>query len=420
MSIADKITQLTNIRAAIRSALANKGVSASDHDFADFAADIAAIPTSFSLQSKSVSPSTSQQVVRPDSGYDGLSQVTVAAVPLQSKNVTPNAAGQTVTPDSGYLGLSQVVLPAEGNLSAGNIKSGVSIFGVNGSYAPSLQNKSVTPGAVAQEVQADSNYYGLNKVTVAGDADLIAANIKKGVNIFGVSGVYTGEPGSLIVCDCPASTSAVTATYGGTTVNAVLIGTIAYVTIPYTYTGTVTITATYTIGGTTQVGSTSVTITAVDKYTCSIESAVTLYSNGSWNTALLGGQPSFTLLQGGSGPSGNISYNNGPNSLTVYAATYVDKALLFISPRIPTTGFSNIRVYLQNSSGGIVAVVAAAYEISTTTQTYGSVRKTGTASGYVDCPLNGATNPYLEIRAEGTYNSGSYGGTVTVTKIELV
>ena len=45
MSIADKITQLTTIRGDIRTALAGKGVSASDHDYADFAADIAAIPS---------------------------------------------------------------------------------------------------------------------------------------------------------------------------------------------------------------------------------------------------------------------------------------------------------------------------------------------------------------------------------------
>ena len=43
MSIADKITQLTTIRGDIRTALSNKGVSASSHDFADFAGDIADI-----------------------------------------------------------------------------------------------------------------------------------------------------------------------------------------------------------------------------------------------------------------------------------------------------------------------------------------------------------------------------------------
>ena len=41
-------------------------------------------------QSKSVTPTTSQQVVTPDQGYDYLSQVTVAAIPYTE---TDNAAG---------------------------------------------------------------------------------------------------------------------------------------------------------------------------------------------------------------------------------------------------------------------------------------------------------------------------------------
>lgn len=45
MSIADQITELTTIRGDIRTALAGKGVSASDHNFADFASDIDAIPS---------------------------------------------------------------------------------------------------------------------------------------------------------------------------------------------------------------------------------------------------------------------------------------------------------------------------------------------------------------------------------------
>ena len=45
MSIADKLTQLDEIRSDMREKLVAKGVSASDHNFADFAADIAAIPS---------------------------------------------------------------------------------------------------------------------------------------------------------------------------------------------------------------------------------------------------------------------------------------------------------------------------------------------------------------------------------------
>lgn len=43
-------------------------------------------------QSKSATPTFSQQTILPDSGYDYLSQVTVAAIPVTE---TPNAAGGT-------------------------------------------------------------------------------------------------------------------------------------------------------------------------------------------------------------------------------------------------------------------------------------------------------------------------------------
>ena len=173
MSIADKITQLSNIRAAIRTALQNKGIAAaSSHNFADFAADIAAIATGATLQSKRVSALTSGPLtVGPDSGYDGLSQVIVNMILRQAKTVTPGAADQTVSPDSGYQGLSSVTVEGDANLVPGNSKSGVSIFDIQGSYegvTPSLQSKSVSPSSSQQVVTPDSGYDGLSQVTVAG------------------------------------------------------------------------------------------------------------------------------------------------------------------------------------------------------------------------------------------------------------
>jgi hypothetical protein len=53
---------------------------------------------------------------------------------LQSKTVMPTASSQIVSPDSGYDGLSEVVVEGDADLVADNIKSGVTIFGVSGAY----------------------------------------------------------------------------------------------------------------------------------------------------------------------------------------------------------------------------------------------------------------------------------------------
>lgn len=57
---------------------------------------------------------------------------------------------------------------------------------------PILQDKNVTPLTNPQSIVADEGFDGLRVVNVEGDADLIATNIKKGVNIFGVDGSYEG------------------------------------------------------------------------------------------------------------------------------------------------------------------------------------------------------------------------------------
>ena len=69
----------------------------------------------------------------------------------------------------------------------GNIKEGVEIFGVAGTYETPTETKTVTPSASSQTITPSSGKH-LSSVTVNGDTDLIAENIKEGVNIFGVEG----------------------------------------------------------------------------------------------------------------------------------------------------------------------------------------------------------------------------------------
>lgn len=96
-----------------------------------------------SLQSKTVNPSESAQTIKADYGYDGLSQVTVNAVSRtyvgsgvtkkSAATYTPGTSDQSIAA-SQYLSGAQII-KGDANLVAGNIKSGVSIFGVTGTYA---------------------------------------------------------------------------------------------------------------------------------------------------------------------------------------------------------------------------------------------------------------------------------------------
>lgn len=136
------------------------------------------------MQSKSISPSTSIQTVTADSGYDGLSDVTVDAMP------------------TGALGTPTV------NASTGIVTASVATSGyLDTSATKTLQlttrsSATITPGTTDQTIAAGQYLTGTQ--TISGDANLVAENIISGKTIFGVSGsvviqkYYTGttEPSS--------------------------------------------------------------------------------------------------------------------------------------------------------------------------------------------------------------------------------
>ena len=61
---------------------------------------------------------------------------------------------------------------------------------VTGSIA-SQEAQAITPTTAAQTIEAGK--YLAGAITINGDTNLLAENIKNGVTIFGVAGTYTGE-----------------------------------------------------------------------------------------------------------------------------------------------------------------------------------------------------------------------------------
>lgn len=231
-------TNLTNIANAIRT----KNSSTTTYTPAAMASAILAIsPT---LQSKTVTPTTTAQTITADNGYDGLQTVTVSRIPIQfivptgtvtitangtynvtdyssasvnvtapspsfqSKTITPSTSTITVTADNGYDGLSSVVVRPmpTGSLATPSISvtNGVIVATSRISSAGYLDTNTIasssyemttsaggtfTPTTVTQTIAR--NTYLTGTVTIPGDTDLIPANIASGINIFGVTGTLS-------------------------------------------------------------------------------------------------------------------------------------------------------------------------------------------------------------------------------------
>ena len=208
-------------------------------------------------QEKTVTPSTSQQVITPDSGKL-LSKVTVGAIQTETKTATPSTSAQTVTPTSGkYLtsvsiGAIQTetksATPSEAaqqiTPASGKFLTRVDVGAISPSYVGSgVTRKSAqtyTPGTTNQTIAANQYLNGVQ--TIKGDANLVAANIKKDVQIFGVTGTHEGGGSTVQTYTGTFSTNR----DGETTVNCgfrpdvVVIDFGTYILEGYTYRATLT------------------------------------------------------------------------------------------------------------------------------------------------------------------------------------
>lgn len=183
-------TEIDRISTAVQNAhlkvIAKGGTSAAPYLVANLPDAIDTIPeaTEPKLQAKTATPSETAQTVKPDSGFDGLSSVSVGAISKTyvGSGVTKQAA-KTITPST-----SSQTAVASGVYTTG----AVTVAAIPSTYVKPTATKAAatyTPSTSNQTIAAGTYCSGAQ--TIKGDANLVAGNIKSGVSIFGVAGTMT-------------------------------------------------------------------------------------------------------------------------------------------------------------------------------------------------------------------------------------
>lgn len=152
------------------------------------------------LQAKTdINPTTSSQTITPDTGYDGLSSVQINAMPAGSVTAPASISGSSasITTGTNSLILTKTVSVTPNVTTAGYVSSGTA-----GNSSISLTALATIQGATTYTPTTSSQTipmgtYLTGAQTIEGDADLVAGNIKSGVTIFGVEGTYSGAGVSL-------------------------------------------------------------------------------------------------------------------------------------------------------------------------------------------------------------------------------
>ena len=429
------------------------------------------MPTVVNNTELTVNPSTEEQIITPAGNYTGFDEVTVNPVTNEidenitannikdgvtilgvtgevvelnadSLSVTPTTSAQTITPTSPINGFNEVNVSAvtssiDSNIIAGNIKSGVTILGVQGTVTeldgetksvsltnsagqtftptspknaitsitvtPNNEARTVTPTTSQQSLSVNSGYSGngtitVNAVTSSIDSNIIAGNIKSGVTILGVSGTVTelnGETKSVSLTNSAGQTFTPTSPKNAITSITVTPNNQARTVTPTTSQQSLTVNTGYSGNGTITVNAVTSDIDSDIKAT-NIKSGVNILGvNGS--VVELNGSSRSVSLTSSSGQTFNPE--SGKNAITSITVTPNNQTRTVT----PTTSQQSLSVNSGYSGNGTITVNAVTSSIDQNIQPE-NIKKdvvilgtTGTYEG------SGGIGITREVSANGTY-----------------
>ena len=303
MSIASEITRITGNIADAYDAANSKGATMPViQDSDNLEATIATISgggSSAVISAITVTPSTSSQTITASSGVDGYSPITVDAVTSaidssivasniksgatilgvvgnvvelngESVTVNPTTSQQIITPTSPYNAITSATVEAvtssiDSNIQPENIKNGISILGVVGSYSGSgavIDTINIVPSVSSQTISATSGVDGYSPITVdavtsAIDSNIVAGNIKNGVTILGVVGSYGGGGGSSVSIEKAVNANGVLINNGANFINLNGVTDISQYTLANAYRNNTALSGTVDMSSLTQISGAS-------------------------------------------------------------------------------------------------------------------------------------------------------------------